>query len=80
MIQLPGNLFYGTTIVTGIMVLKKSKQDNKTLFIDASKECIKVTNSDKLTEENIEKIVASFTVRDDKVHFVKLVSNTEVEK
>ena len=35
------------------MVLKKSKKDNSTLFIDASKECVKVTNNNKLTDENI---------------------------
>lgn len=52
-IQLPDNLFFGTTIVTSIMVLKKNKTDNQTLFIDASKEFVKVTNSNKLTEDNI---------------------------
>ena len=46
-IQLPGNLFFGTSIATCIMVLKKNKPDNSTLFIDASKECIKVTNNNK---------------------------------
>lgn len=40
-IQLPDNLFFGTSIATCIMVLKKSKSENSTLFIDASKECIK---------------------------------------
>ena len=38
-IQLPSNLFFGTTIATCIMVLKRNKVDNRTLFIDASKEC-----------------------------------------
>lgn len=47
-IQLPDNLFYGTSIATCIMVLKKSKVDNQTLFIDASKEFVKSTNSNKL--------------------------------
>ena len=46
-IQLPDNLFYGTSIATCIMVLKKSKVDNQTLFIDASKEFVKSTNSNK---------------------------------
>ena len=44
-IQLPDNLFYGTSIATCIMVLKKSKVDSQTLFIDASKEFVKSTNS-----------------------------------
>ena len=59
-IQLPSNLFYGTSIATCIIVLKKSKADNRTLFIDASAECIKVTNNNKLTEENIRHIVDEF--------------------
>ena len=46
-IQLPDNLFYGTSIATCIMVMKKSKQDSSVLFIDATKQCIKVTNSNK---------------------------------
>ena len=50
-IQLPDNLFYGTSIATCIMVLKKAKKDNCTLFIDASKECMKVTNNNKLSRE-----------------------------
>ena len=57
-IQLPSNLFFGTSIATCIMVLKKSKKDNKTLFIDASKECVKGTNNNRLTEENFRAIAA----------------------
>ena len=77
-IQLPDNLFYGTSIATCIMVLKKSKSENKTLFIDASKEFIKVTNSNKLTAKNIENIVAAYTAREDKDHFTRLVPNSEI--
>ncbi|WP_418790579.1 type I restriction-modification system subunit M [Phosphitispora sp. TUW77] len=77
-IQLPGNLFYGTSIATCIMVLKKSKAENSTLFIDASKECVKVTNNNKLTQENINKIIASYAERSDKEHFAKLVLNSNI--
>jgi type I restriction enzyme M protein len=77
-IQLPDNLFFGTSIATCIMVLKKSKSENSTLFIDASRECIKVTNSNKLTDENIAKIIASYVARDDADYFVRLVGNDEV--
>ncbi|MBR0091497.1 MAG: type I restriction-modification system subunit M, partial [Lachnospiraceae bacterium] len=52
-IQLPGNLFFGTSIATCIMVLKRNKKDSSILFIDASAEFIKVTNNNKLTEDNI---------------------------
>ena len=78
LIQLPENLFYGTSIATCIMVLKKSKKDNSTLFIDASKECVKVTNNNKLTEENIDKIVKIFTERKDIQYVARLVSNKEI--
>ena len=77
-IQLPDNLFYGTSIATCIMVLKKSKADNSTLFIDASKEFVKVTNSNKLTQDNIRVILAAYTDRADSDHFVKLVPNNEI--
>lgn len=77
-IQLPPNLFFGTSIATCIMVLKKGKADSKTLFIDASKECIKVTNNNKLTKENMDKIVNCFTNRSESKHFSHLASYEEV--
>ena len=77
-IQLPSNLFYGTSIATCIMVLKKAKNDNKILFIDASKECIKVTNNNKLTEENISKIVGEFSSREEVQYFAHLADHSEV--
>ena len=77
-IQLPDNLFFGTSIATCIMVLKKSKKDNSTLFIDVSKEYVKVTNNNKLTDKNIENIVKIFTDRKDIEYMAKLVSNKEI--
>lgn len=77
-IQLPSNLFYGTSIATCIMVLKKNKTDNKTLFIDASAEFVKVTNNNKLTEENIHKIVDAFVSRADTEHFARCVPYEEI--
>lgn len=73
-IQLPSNLFFGTSIATCIMVMKKGKPDNKVLFIDATNECVKVTNNNKLTDENIKKIVDAYTNREDTKHFSQLVS------
>ena len=78
MIQLPGNLFFGTSIATCIMVLKKNKTDNKTLFIDATKECIKVTKNNKLTPENIDNIVNAFVGRVEKAHFTHLAAYDEI--
>ena len=60
------------------MVLKKSKSENKTLFIDASKECVKVTNNNKLSDENIEHIVSVYGNKEDKEYFSRLVSNDEI--
>lgn len=77
-IQLPGNLFFGTSIATCIMVMKKNKNDNKTLFIDAANECIKVTNNNKLTPENIEHIVNTFAKREEVQHFSNLSSYDEI--
>lgn len=77
-IQLPDNLFFGTSIATCIMVLKKSKADNSTLFIDASNECVKVANNNKLTAANIESIVKIFSDRKDVDHVAKLVPNSAI--
>ncbi len=77
-IQLPSNLFFGTSIATCIMVLKKSKADNKTLFIDASNEFVKVTNNNMLTDENISKIVGVFESREEVEHFSHLAAFDEI--
>lgn len=78
-IQLPSNLFFGTSIATCILVMKKNKADNKVLFIDASKDCIKVTNNNKLTDANIEKIVSEFAKREDIKNISHLASFDEIE-
>lgn len=77
-IQLPDNLFFGTSIATCIMVLKKSKNENATLFIDATAECEKVTNNNKLRDKNIENILKMFTDRADIAHKARLVQNLEI--
>lgn len=79
-IQLPENLFFGTSIATCIMVLKKSKSENSTFFIDASKEFIKITNNNKLTEENIKKIVEVYECKEEIEYFSKLIPNSDIAK
>lgn len=79
-IQLPSNLFFGTSIATCIMVMKKGKSDSKTLFIDASNECIKVTNNNKLTEDNISRIVEVFAKREVIKHFSYLATLSEISE
>ena len=78
-IQLPDNLFFGTSIATCIMVLKKSKKDSNIVFIDASKEFLKVTNNNKLTEENISNIMKFYADREDKQHVVKVASYDDIK-
>lgn len=74
-IQLPSNLFFGASIATCIMVLKHSKATNDVIFIDASNEFIKVTNNNKLTDENIDRILQAYIKRENEEHFAKIVPN-----
>ena len=77
-IQLPPDLFFGTTIATCIIVLKKSKLDNATLFIDASAECTRSGNKNKLLSAHQHKILDAFTQRTDQEHFARLVPNATI--
>jgi type I restriction enzyme M protein len=74
-IQLPPDLFFGTTIATCIVVLKKSKADNSTLFIDASKEFVRQGNKNKLADANQQRILDAYILRADADHFATLVEN-----
>lgn len=77
-IQLPPDLFFGTTIATCVVVLKKSKKDNRTLFIDASAEFVRGGNKNKLSEANRKKILKAFIDRTDADYFAKLVDNKTI--
>ena len=77
-IQLPPDLFFGTTIATCIIVLKKSKTDNSVLFIDASAEFKRVGNKNKLTEANQQHVLDTFTTRESVDHVAALVSNEDI--
>jgi type I restriction enzyme M protein len=77
-IQLPPDLFFGTTIATCIIVLKKSKKDNATLFIDASAEFVRGGNKNKLPDEKRKKILNAYIERKDHEHFAKLVLNKDI--
>lgn len=77
-IQLPSNLFLNVTISVDIMLLKKNKTDNAVLFVDASNEFVKVTKNNRLSEENIQRIVSAVAKREDEQYFARLVPNDEV--
>ena len=77
-IQLPPDLFFGTPIATCIIVLKKSKRDNATLFIDASAAFVRNGNKNKLTDAHQQKILDAYTERKSIDHFTRLVDNGEI--
>lgn len=77
-IALPDKLFQTTGISTCIMVLKKSKRDNATLFIDATAQFVKMTKVNQLSEENIQTILGLYADRMDAAHLARLVPNEEV--
>ena len=77
-IQLSPDLFFGTTISTCIVVLKKSKKDNSTLFVNASAEFVRGGNKNKLSQVNQDKILGAFERRENIEHFGRLVPNSEI--
>ena len=79
-IQMPIDLFFGTSIATCIIVLKKSKSDNKILFIDASEEFIRGTNKSKLSDDNIENILELLKERKNIDRKSLLILNEEVKE
>ena len=79
-IQLPSDLFFGTSIATCILVLKKSKKDNSVLFIDASAEFLRENTKNKLSTENRATILEGFEKRRDKDYFSKLIPNEDLAK
>ena len=79
-IQLPPNLFFGTSIATCILVLKSGRNDNRVLFIDASKEYVKSTNNNRLAKENIQKIVDVFAERKNIKYFSHSVTLDEIKR
>lgn len=77
-IQLPVDLFFGTTIGTCILVLKKSKQTNDVMFIDASAEFTRVGNKNQLQLKHQKKILETVSSRTEIEHFSKSVKTDEI--
>lgn len=77
-IQLPADLFFGTTIATCILVLKKSKTTNEVVFIDASAEFTRSNTKNKLTDAHRERIVTALVERAPVDHFAALVPNADI--
>ena len=79
-IQLPPNLFFGTSIATCIIVLKKSKNDDSVLFIDASERFVHVGNQNQLSPDDIAAIMDAYVKREPVEHFSAVASLEDVRK
>ena len=78
-IQLPPDLFFGTTIATCIIVLKKARPDHSVLFVDASAECVREGNKNRLTAENQQRILSLVSQRQAVDHVAALVSIDDIK-
>jgi type I restriction enzyme M protein len=79
-IGMPGNLFFGTSIPTTVIILKKNRETRDVLFIDASKEFIKGKNQNKLSIENINKIVDTYRKRETVERYSHVASFNEIKE
>ncbi|MGL4768827.1 MAG: type I restriction-modification system subunit M [Mycoplasmoidaceae bacterium] len=78
-IQLPINLFYGTSIQTYIMILKKNRKDQPILFIDASNQYEKINNNNRLNKDNINFIINLYKERIEEKYISSLVHRSDIE-
>lgn len=79
-IGLPANIFFGTSIPTLIMVLKRTRSESDILIIDASKNCEKTGKNNKLRARDIKEIVDTLYCRKDVPKYAKLVTKEEVRE
>ena len=79
-IQLPPNLFFGTSIATCIIVLKKPKTDDSVLFIDASERFVHVGNQNQLSPDDIAAIMDAYVKREPVEHFSAVASLEDIRK
>lgn len=77
-IKMPVNLFFGTSISTCLLILKKNKPDNRICFIDASEEFIHEGNKNKLSPENISKIYNTYMNKEEIPHFSHVATINDI--
>lgn len=78
-ILLPSRMFFNTSIPTCIVIARKNKKnDDNTLFIDASNEFIAGKRQNQLGKENIAKILEAWKNKKDIPHFAKMVSKKTI--
>lgn len=81
-IGLPANLFYGTSIPTCVLVFKgrEARKNKDILFIDASNDFVKGKNQNKLSDENINKIIETYCNRKDVEKYAHVASLDEIKE
>lgn len=79
-IGMPANLFFGTSIPTTVIILKKNRTSRDVLFIDASNEFVKGKNQNQLSDDNIKKIVSTYKERKDIDKYAHLASFDEIKE
>jgi type I restriction enzyme M protein len=79
-IGLPPNIFYGTSIPTVVLILKKNRKKNgrDVLFIDASNDFEKQKNQNNLRNEDIAKIVSAYKKRKNISKYAHVASYKEI--
>lgn len=79
-IGLPANIFYGTSIPTTVIILKKNRANRDVLFIDASNDFDKQKNQNVLLPEHIEKIVQAYKHRENIDKYTHVASFEEIKE
>lgn len=79
-VGLPANLFYGTNIAAAVLVFCKQKQDTSVLFIDASREFETTKSQNRITVEQLEKIVRTYQQRKNVDEYAYLASVQEIRE
>lgn len=79
-IGLPGNMFFGTSIPTTVVILKKNRETRDVLFIDASKDFTKEKNQNKLSTEHINRIVETYKMRETVEKYAYVASFDEIKE
>ena len=79
-IGMPANLFFGTSIPTTVIIMKKNRTTRDVLFIDASNDFEKNKNQNVLTEAHIDKIVKTYQDRQDSEKYAHVASFEELEE
>jgi len=78
-IGMPVNLFFGTSIPTTVIILKKNRTTRDVLFIDASNEFVKERNQNKLSNINIDKIIKTYQNRKNVEKYAQVASFEEIK-